>query len=142
MPNTAYLKQALTSTYKVEAIVKNAVDADKAAAVATSFWLDGHKGNAWHIITVDLTLSSHLVSSLGPSYMSQRQLGILTQFTLHSFSEPDTLAIYSSDPYTEQWVHEWVLARTTAPNCRILNIVRQDKDAIVDLSGSFYSTEP
>ncbi len=137
MPNKAYLKQALASTYKVEAIVKNAVDADMAAATATSFWLERHNGkNAWHIITIDLTLSTHLVSSMGPSFMSQRSLGLLQRYTLHDFDRPNTLVIYASDRYTETWVHEWTLARSTADDSRILNIVRNDPGAVIDLGES------
>lgn len=133
LPNTAYLKQALASTYKVEAVTKNQIDSDKATATATSFWLEKHSGHPWHIITVDLTLSSHLVSSLGPQYMSQRSLGIMQRHTLFDFNEPNTLVIYTSDPFTETWVHEWAQARTTHDSSRILNIVREDKDTIVDL---------
>ena len=129
----AELRNALTKAIKTIANVTSASQATECITQATDFWIEQHKGQEWHIITIDLTLTTNSISAIR-SVIARKSHGILQRFTFTGTHWTNTLVIYESDHYTETWVHELAIYVGSTSGNRILNIERNDPDTdMVDL---------
>ncbi len=132
----ADLKNALTHTHKVIASVDSQVKAETCIAQAQDYWIQRHLGHEWTIVTIDVSLITIVTQAVSAKLVTKKELGVLQEYSLFGFTPSNSLWIYSSDKYTEAWVHSLVLSRATDPSNRILNVQRDDPGELLDL-GSF-----
>lgn len=131
MPDLAY---ALEHSFKTVAKVKSTAQSNAIVERATRYWLDLYKCGEWHLITIDLTLLTNQLDSASPSIITRKEHGILRPDLFRGYSRPNTIWIYSTDRYTEQWVHDLVLRCAPRHETgRVLNIVRDDPGEAIDL---------
>lgn len=129
----AELRNALLNAIKTVANVKSAAQATECVDQATNFWIEQHHGQEWHIITIDLTLTTNSISAIR-STIARKSHGILQRFTFTGTTWLNTLVIYESDRYTETWVHELAIHIGSNSGNRILNVERNDPESdMIDL---------
>lgn len=136
IPVNPDLRYALENSLKTTAPVTTVSDAIACVSQAEEFWIERHLRREWQIITIELTLQTTLIEAISPSLITKKDLGILHNYKLQGFCRENLLIIYTSDQFTESWVHSLVLATSHPPTNRILNVVRNDPDELIDL-GAF-----